>query len=273
MPRRITKNFLRIPTYLWFFLLFLGPLLIVVQISFAKRDVYGFIQGGFQLQSYIEAFQPLYLKILGKTLVFALGTSLLTILFSYPVAAFLWKVSPKYQTTLLTLFLFPMWINYLLRLLAIMDLFRAMPESLNWLYTQKGIFFTLIYVNWSCAFLPLFSAFSKLPVTFREVAQDLGANKWQTFTKVIFPLTKKGVLQAFVFVFIPCFGEYLIPELIGGGRHFFMGNFLQSQFLTARNWPLGSAFIVGLLGMILITTFYFMQIQSQKEKKDALAFV
>jgi spermidine/putrescine transport system permease protein len=76
------------------------------------------------------------------------------------------------------------------------------------------------------------------------------------------------LLQAFIFVFIPCFGEYLIPELIGGGRFFFLGNFLQNQFLTARNWPLGSAFIVAQLVVIVAITIYFLFHQSQKERKQ-----
>jgi spermidine/putrescine transport system permease protein len=268
MLSRVSARLLRFPTYFWFLLLFLGPLLIVFRISFAERDAYGFVRGGFQLLSYVEAFQPLYMKILVKTLVFAVGTSLLTILFAYPVAAWLWKVPARVQNTLLMLFLFPMWINFLLRLLAVMDLFRSMPEAFNWLYTQKGIFFTLVYVNWSCAFLPLFSSFSKVPTVFREVAQDLGATKSQTFFKVIFPLTKPGIVQAFVFVFIPCFGEYLIPELVGGGRHFFLGNFLQNQFLTARNWPLGSAFIVGQLTVIVVATVYFLKVQNTRERRE-----
>jgi spermidine/putrescine transport system permease protein len=236
--------------------------------SFAERDSFGFVTGGFQYLSYIEALNPLYLKILFKTLFFALGTSLLTLIFSYPVAAYLWRVSPKYQTALLMAFLFPMWINFLLRLLAIMDLFRSMPEAFNWLYTEKGIFFTMVYVNWTSAFLPLFSGFSKISKVFPEVAQDLGASKWQTITRVIFPLTRSSLLQAFIFVFIPCFGEYLIPELIGGGRFFFLGNFLQNQFLTARNWPLGSAFIVAQLVVIVAITIYFLFHQSQKERKQ-----
>jgi len=132
-----------------------------------------------------------------------------------------------------------------------MDVLRMKPFGWDGIYTAPGVVFAMGYCYLPLAVLPIYSSLAKIEKSVLEAALDLGASKLQVFRRVLWPLSKPGVLTAFVIVFIPSFGEYLTPTLVGGGRFMLLGNFLQNQFVTARNWPLGSAAIVLLVVLTL----------------------
>lgn len=244
MDRRL---FLIAPYFLWLSLLVLAPFALVVATSFALRDEYGNLQFGFYFEAYRQLADPLYLEVLGRTVALALIHSLITLAAAYPFAFFLSRLDRTSAGTYLTLLLVPFWTNYLIRLLAFMDVLRWKPFGLQWTFTQKGMLAALLYNYLPFAVLPLYSALEKIPTSLIEAAQDLGASKRKIFTRVLWPLTRRPLIITFLLVFIPALGEFLIPELVGGGQSFYLGTFLQQQFLVARNWPLGSAAITALL--------------------------
>jgi spermidine/putrescine transport system permease protein len=241
------RLFLIAPYFLWLTLLVLAPFSLIVATSFALRDVNGDMQFGLHLDAYRQLADPLYLEVLGRTIGLALVHSLITLTVAYPFAFFISRLDRAGAGTFLTLLLVPFWTNYLIRLLAFMDVLRWKPFGLQWTFTQKGMLAALLYNYLPFAILPLNSALEKIPTSLIEAAQDLGASKRKIFFEVLWPLTRKPITITFLLVFIPALGEYLVPELVGGGQSFYLGTFLQQQFLVVRNWPLGAAAITALL--------------------------
>ncbi len=241
------RHLLILPYALWLLGLVAAPFSLIVIASFATRNEAGLIEFGFHLDSYLQLFDPLYLQIFLRTLLMAALHSTLTLLAAYPAAFFLSRLPRKEAAFFLTLLLVPFWTNYLIRLLAFMDVLRLQPGGFAWTFTFHGILAAMVYNYLPFAILPLYTALEKVPSSLIEAAQDLGSSKRQVLRHVLWPLTKKPLLATFLLIFIPALGEFLIPELVGGGRSFYLGTFLQQQFLTFRNWPLGSAAISLLL--------------------------
>ncbi len=251
MDRSKRFRLLNLPFPLWFFCFIAGPFLFILITSFSRRTPLGGVEHVFSFDAYLELFNRLYGEIFLRTLLFAAITAAISILFAYPVAFYISRLAQRYRLWVLSLILIPLWTNFLVRILATMDVLRAKPLGIEWIYTAHGIVFALVYSYLPFAILPIYSSVSKIEQSLIDAAKDLGASNFQIFKKVIWPLSKPGVATAGILVFIPCFGEYLTPELVGGARYFLIGTFLQNQFVSARNWPMGSAAIVLLLSMTL----------------------
>jgi spermidine/putrescine transport system permease protein len=256
---------LSLPFLAWLFLCLLGPLFFIFATSFASRGLYGDVVWEFSLEAYKDLVNPVYLKIVLRTLGFALANTVLVLLLAYPFAFYVTRLQGRWRMFWLLVILIPSWTNFLIRIHAISDFLRMKPFFLDWMYRPHGILFTMVYEYLPLGVLPLYAALSKIDNSLIEAARDLGARGRDIFLKVLLPLTKSGVFAAAVFVFIPSLGEYLIPDLIGGGRYFVLGNFLDSQFMKTRNWPLGSAF----LSVILLVTFVVVLFSG--DEKDEIA--
>jgi ABC-type spermidine/putrescine transport system permease subunit I len=165
----------------------------------------------------------------------------LAIVLAYPLAFFVARQKPSARTYWFAIVLIPFWTNYLVRILSFMDFLRSEPFGWSGLYQMSGIVAAMTYNAIPVAFLPLYAALEKIEPVLFDAARDLGSGSWSVFREVIWPLSSTGRKSAFFLVFIPGLGEFLIPELVGGGRTFVLGNFLQNQFLSARNWPLGAS--------------------------------
>ena len=246
------RRLLILPYALWLLGLVAAPFSLILAASLAARDEAGLVQFGFHLDSYAQLLDPLYLQIFLRTLLMATLHALLTLLAAYPAAFFLSRLPRADAAFYLTLLLVPFWTNYLIRLLAFMDVLRLQPGGIAWTFTFHGILAAMVYNYLPFAVLPLYSALEKVPTSLIEAAQDLGASKRQVLFKVLWPLTRKPLTATFLLIFIPALGEFLIPELVGGGQSFYLGTFLQQQFLTFRNWPLGSAAIALLLLLAVV---------------------
>jgi spermidine/putrescine transport system permease protein len=250
------RHFLIVPYVLWLLGLVAAPFFLILAASFASRDEAGLVKFGLQFDSYIQLFDPLYFQIFLRTLAMASLHSFLTLLVAYPAAFFLSRLSRREAAFYLTLLLVPFWTNYLIRLLAFMDILRLQPGGFAWTFTFHGILAAMIYNYLPFAILPLYSALEKVPTSLIEAAQDLGASKRKVLSCILWPLTRRPLTATFLLVFIPALGEFLIPELVGGGRTFYLGTFLQQQFLTFRNWPLGSA-AISLLFLLSVVMLAF----------------
>lgn len=250
------RRFLIVPYALWLLGLVAAPFTLIVAASLAHRDESGLIQYGLHFESYATLADPLYLAVFARTVLMATLHSVLTLVAAYPAAFFLSRLNRTDAAFYLTLLLVPFWTNYLIRLLAFMDVLRLHPFGIEWTFTYHGILAALVYNYLPFAVLPLYSALEKVPTSVIEAAQDLGASKRQVLFRVLWPLTRKPVTATFLLIFIPALGEFLVPELVGGGQSFFLGTFLQQQFLTTRNWPLGSAAIAVLVLLAIVMLLF-----------------
>ncbi len=264
MVRRSRNTLLSLPFYFWLLAGLIGPILIILITSFLTRSPFGELQWKFSFTAYQTLFDYLYLNLLLRSLGLAAGNTFLTIAIAFPVAVYLTKLSPNKRTWVLTLILIPFWTSFLVRVLGFMEFLRLEPFGIKLIYTYAGVLLSMCCNYLPFALLPLYAEVSKIEPSVIEAAQDLGASKWQIFTRVFLPLSKHGLLVASMLVFIPSLGEFLIPDLVGGGRVYGLGSFLQNQFLSARNWPLGSAVLSLLLLFTLFASKFFLNSESKK---------
>jgi spermidine/putrescine transport system permease protein len=248
----------------WLLVLTLVPFIIILGMSFLQKTPEGWIAFHFNLENYSRCFQWLYAKVFWKTIVLASGATLSCLLVGFPVAYYLARVQGLGRQIGLILLFVPFWTNFILRIHGIVSLlgnhgllnqlflhFKIIDQPVEILYTRGGVYVGLIYNYLPFIVVPIFSALEKLDPSWREAAFDLGANRVQTFWKVIVPNIKEGILIGSLFVFIPMLGEYVIPDLLGGAKEVYLGNIMVSQFFVMQDWPFGSS-IAGLLSILLL---------------------
>jgi spermidine/putrescine transport system permease protein len=251
------------PPLAYLLIFFAVPTLIMVVASFRYPGPYGGLapilgDQGVALtgENYARFFSSfLYTKLFLESLFYALITTLGCLLIAYPLALLIAR-SPKSQRDLLVLLvILPFWSNFLIRVYAwiiILGPQSVFLGALNWtlglagiepvrlLYTPAAVILGLIYVHLPFMVLPLYANLEKHDPTLLDAAQDLGANAWQRFWRVTFPLSLPGVYAGAALVFIPAFGIFAIPDILGGTSGAMIGNVIKQQFLDSRDWPFGS---------------------------------
>jgi len=248
-----------LPLYVWIIGFLVGPFVILALFSIYTRLPDGSTSTELTIEAYKRLSDPLYVNIILRSLGLAVANTALCLVIAFPSAYFMSRLNGARKTLALSLILIPLSTSFLIRIFAMMDFLRLKLFGLEWLYTRPGILLALCYNYLPYAILPLYASFLRQDPRILEAAQDLGASRTKVLTKILIPLHRSALLSAALFVLIPSTGEYLIPALVGGSRYFFIGNFLQNQFLTARNWPLGSALIVILL---VLTLFALNRVRS-----------
>lgn len=266
------------PVTFWMILFFVFPLIFILVMSFAVRGLYGGVEYSFTLENYVRFFDPLYLNILWESILIAALTTVICLVFGYPFAYIVARAPRKYRNILLMLIVVPFWTNSLIRTYAWIVLLRTegvintvllqlgvISEPFEMLYNTGAVMVGLAYTLFPFMVLPLYASIEKLDQNLLEAASDLGAKPWQTFAKVTLPLTMPGVVAGCLLVFIPTLGLFFIPDLMGGSKTMLIGNLIRNQFLTARDWPFGSAASVIL--MILTLIFVLIYLRSGGDKK------
>jgi spermidine/putrescine transport system permease protein len=204
-------------------------------------------------------------RLLWRSTLVSLQTSLLCVLLAYPIAYYLAFRAGERRMTLLTIIIIPAWTSYLLRILAwklILGSSGLLNTFLLWvgwidqpapilLFSQTAVVVTLVYVWAPFVALPIFAALDRIDKRLLEAAADLGSPPWYAFVRITLPLSLPGVLAGFLSVFIPTLGEYVTPLLVGGVNGIMYGNLIQDQFVRALNWPLGSIMSLVLLVLLL----------------------
>jgi spermidine/putrescine transport system permease protein len=214
------------------------------------------------LESYGRIFDPLYGEILWRSVWVAGVSTFLCIALAFPIALYIAR-SAQHKTLLLNLVMLPFWTSFLIRTYAWMFLLRdtglintvlerlhIIRAPLPLLFNTGAVILGLVYGYLPFAVLPLYATLEKLDPSLLDAAADLGARPLAMIRRVVLPLTKPGTVAAALLVFIPCLGAYLTPDLMGGGKAVMIGNLIQNQFTTSRDWPFGSA--VSLLVMALV---------------------
>jgi spermidine/putrescine transport system permease protein len=266
------------PVTLWLGLFFLVPLLFILAYSFGTSGVYGGITLGFNPGNYLRVFDPLYLEIVVRTLIIALTNTLLCLLLGYPLAYFIAFKGRRWKNILILMVMIPFWTSLLLRAYAwvvilegngianrVLQFLGITDEPIPLIFTPQAVTMGMVYSYLPFMILPLYAALEKFDVGLKEAAQDLGASRWHTFWRVTFPLSMPGVIAGSILVFIPSAGEFVIPNLLGGSRTVLVGNLIQAQFSTARDWAFGSALAM-MLAVLLVGAimFYVRKVGAEK---------
>jgi spermidine/putrescine transport system permease protein len=261
------------PAVFWLILFFVAPLLIVLVVSFSKRSLLGVVEYEFNIRNYARVFSDfIYLRILWKSIWLAIVTTVLCLLISYPFSFYIARQTPARQTILIFMVMVPFWTNFLIRTYALIFLVRdtgllnnmllglgIIDQPLSIMFTQTAVLLGMVYGYLPFAVLPLYASIEQLDFNYVQAAQDLGANGVQVFRRIILPLTMPGVVAASIITFIPTLGAYVTPDLMGGGNTFLIGNLLQQQFMTVRDWPFGAALGIVLGIMVLVATMIYFR--------------
>jgi spermidine/putrescine transport system permease protein len=268
----------------WLAIFLVVPCAIVFVYSFFERGTYGGIDYVFTLENYARAVDPLYLSILLTSARVAVITTLAALVVGYP-AAYLIATAPKsWQMPLLILVMLPFWSNYLIRTYAWIVLLNnqglinyglqelgIINEPLPMLYNEFAIVVGLLYGYLPFMVLALYSSISRLNREIFEASYDLCASSLRTFVRVTVPLTIPGIAAGCVFVFVLSIGNFVTPNLLGGGHSLMVGNLIFDQFLSARDWPFGAALAFVLIGlmMVLLVAQAWAVNRSQRSAADA----
>lgn len=252
-----------LPAALWLLVFFVLPLVAMLGTSVLARGMYGGVEWRLTLEHFQRVVEPLYLAILGKTLAQSALCTLLCVVLGYPVA-WLMANAGRWKNLLVFLVILPFWTSFLVRTFAMIFMLRdtglvnsillglgLVEEPLSLLHTPFAIQLGLVYGLLPFMILPIYTSLEKLDPTLLEAAEVLGARPAARFTRVILPLSLPGVMAGTLLVFIPALGMYLVGDLLGGSKDMMIGNLIQNQFTTARNWPFGSAASFVVMALVL----------------------
>ena len=253
------------PIALWITVFFVAPMLIIFSYSFMARGLYGGVEPRFSLQAYESLLNPLFLRVTLTTLWISVLSTVLTMIFALPAAYYMARSGKAW---LLLLVIVPFWTNFLIRIYAwiailgnngflndVLMVFGITDHYIQFLYNRTAVVVVLVYTYLPYAILPLYSTIEKFDFTLLEAARDLGAGHYQSLAKVLLPSIRSGIFTAVLFTFIPTFGAYAVPQLVGGQDSYMLGNIIARELTVTRNWPLSSAISVVIT---LITTAALM---------------
>jgi spermidine/putrescine transport system permease protein len=270
------------PAGTFFFFLLVLPLVVVLVYSFGARGPAGGYAPDFSFENYMNL--PSRGKAFLNTLTLAPFGTALTALFAYPMAYFLAvKVSPRYRVAMLVLVMAPFWTSQLLRYYAWIMILgsRGIPSWINWLgigdiriiNTPWAVLIGAVYGFLPLMVPPIYVSLEKLDKRLLEASADLGATPWRSFLQVTLPMSLPGVATGSMLVFILLMGDYILPQFLGGGMVFFIGNALVDLFLQSRNWPFGAAVSVALVAIMFVTIFFYMRFVLGKSGTQRVALV
>ncbi|MFQ9393365.1 MAG: ABC transporter permease [Lachnospiraceae bacterium] len=269
-----TKNkaLLAGPFLVWTVAFIAIPLLMVIYYGFTGDD------GSFTLENVKRIPGPHYLKSLWLALLLSLVSTVACLVMSYPLAMILSKLKGNKSQLIVLIFIIPMWMNFLLRTMAWQTLlekngvintvlrFLHLP-TLRIINTPYAIILGMIYNFLPFMLLPIYNSLIKVDLSVIQAAEDLEANNFQTFTKVIFPLTLPGVISGITMVFVPAMTTFVLSDLLGGSKILLIGNVIEQQFKQVNNWHMGSG--LSLVLMIFIAISMAIMNKYDKEGKGA----
>lgn len=286
---RRTRWLLSLPAVLIILCAAAGPLLVMVVYSFLTPGAYGNVKWQFSTDGWVSVilqrdifddtllWADAHLSIFWRSLSLSLITTVLTLIFGVPTAWFIATQPPGRRELWLFLVTVPFWTNLLVRTIAIQELIRAegvinnillffgvIEAPLQMMFTDFAIAFGMTYVYLPLMVLPVYAAVDKLDVRLLEAAYDLYAGRWHTFTRVILPLIKPGIIAGSILVFIPSLGAYVTPRVLGGGKNLMFGNLIELQFGQGRNWPLGAALSLVLMAAVMVSLIWYVRVTSRE---------
>lgn len=266
------------PGFAFYLVLVAAPLLLVVAYTFTTRGRFGGVEWVFTLDNYTRAFDSLYLDVLWSSLGIALAATVIALLIGFPTAYAITKLPPRWRTVALVLVVVPFWTNFLIRIYAWIVLLNSqgvvndlligagiLDDPVGLLYTDGAVVVGLVYAYLPLMILPLYAAIERIDTELLEASANLGAGRVRTFISVTLPLTLPGAITGSILVFVPSLGNFVVPELLGGGKTVMVGNLIRDQFLKAQDWSFGSVLamvvVVALLGLFLLQSLVTRRVE------------
>lgn len=267
------KTWAAYPYTFWMLLFIVIPLFLLLYFSFTVKNGAAVT---FSLENFGRLFEPVYLKVLLRSLLLACISTFFCLVLGYPVALILAGKNFTRKNTMLLLLVLPMWMNFLLRTYAWLTLLERKGlintllvqfglQPLNLLYNDFAVTLGMVYNFIPFMILPIYSVMSKLDRSLIEAAEDLGANPLAVFWRVTFPLSLPGVLSGITMVFMPAVTTFVISRLLGGGQYTLIGNLIEQQFLTVGDWNFGSAISVLMMLVILVSMAFTSRYEKEQE--------
>ena len=262
---------LALPSFAYMILFFAVPLVIVLVYSFATRTSTGSTSlSDWNLEAYRKLGEPIVRNVVVRSVVLAVITTVLCLVIAYPFAYFCATRSAMVRNLLLVAVMIPFWTNFLVRnyawrlLLSSGGPVSSFTESIGLgpteiLFTKTAVVIGLVYAYLPFMILPLFASIDRLDWRLVEASRDLYASGPASFRRVVLPLTMPGVIAGSILVFVPSMGAYVTPELLGGGKETLLGSYIVTQFLTARNWPVGASLSFVLMAVMLVSTLIYFR--------------
>jgi len=253
---------LTIPYVIWMIIMIILPMLMIVLYAFT-------VQGNstltfhFTLNNFLRFFSDdIFPSVLWQSLKMAFITTVLCILIGYPCAFFMARLKSKSQGLMVLLITLPMWINMLVRTYA----WKGILSNIG-LEGELAIYIGMVYNFLPFMILQIYSALCKIDKNLIIAAHDLGANDFQTFLRVILPLSLSGVVSGITLVFLPAVSSFFIPKLLGGGQYVLIGNLIENYFISTGDWNFGSAISL-IMAIIILISMYITRKLDQEPKGD-----
>jgi spermidine/putrescine transport system permease protein len=261
----------------WLAVFVLVPTIIVFVIAFRPANPLGGLGEGWSLDALRALRDPNYPEIIWRTFWVSAVTTLLCLVLALPVAMFMARASPKWRSRLLLLVIVPFWTNFLIRILAwkqilhpegplksIIAALGLVSEQTMLLYNPFAVLLVSVYTFLPFAILPLYAAAEKFDFGLLDAARDLGASSWRAFTRVFLPGVRAGLATAFLVVFVPMLGSYVIPDLVGGPAGEMLGNRIAQRNFADRNLPQAAALSAALTLVVLLPVAW----QARRARRD-----
>jgi spermidine/putrescine transport system permease protein len=278
MSRRSRDEWiLTAPSLFWLAVFVLVPTIIVFVIAFRPANPLGGLGEGWSLDAIRALRDPNYPEIIWRTFWVSAVTTLLCLVLALPVAMFMARASPKWRSRLLLLVIVPFWTNFLIRILAwkqilhpegplksIIAALGLVSEQTMLLYNPFAVLLVSVYTFLPFAILPLYAAAEKFDFGLLDAARDLGASSWRAFTRVFLPGVRAGLATAFLVVFVPMLGSYVIPDLVGGPAGEMLGNRIAQRNFADRNLPQAAALSAALTLVVLLPVAW----QARRARRD-----
>jgi spermidine/putrescine transport system permease protein len=263
-------------------LLFAVPLGITLALSFGTTDDLGNSLYGWHPENYEQAFDPLFVPILLRSVGFAMATVGICLAIGYPVAYYIARFGGRYKHALIALVVLPFFVNYLVRTYAWVALLAdeglvngvvtdvgVRDEGIRFLNTSWAVIGGLVYGYLAFMILPIYAALDRMDPALIEAGKDLYGTRWQTFRHVTMPATFQGVLAGAVLVFLPSVGDFVSAQLLGGPGTYMVGNLIQQQFLGAENWPFGAALTTVLMAFLAVFMVLYLRSAARAAREVA----
>jgi len=262
---------LGLPALLYLTVFFMVPLGIVVAYSFATRSRTGRTElRDWNLDAYARLGDDVVRTIAVRSLWIALATTLISLVLAYPLAYYMSTRTPTVRNILLVGVMLPFWSNFLVRTYAwrvLLDSDGLVSQATQavgigetrLLFTPTAVLIGLVYGYLPFMVLPLYAAIERIDWSLVEAARDLHASAWTAFRRIVWPLSLPGVIAGSILVFVPSFGAYVTPAILGGNKEGLLGSFIVSQFLSARNGPVGASLSVVVLSVMLVATLWYFR--------------
>jgi spermidine/putrescine transport system permease protein len=269
----------------WMIVFVLVPNLLVLGSSFLERDELTFVRFNFTLENYARLLDPLYGGVMLHSLWMAAVTTVVCLLLGYPFAFAVSRFPARVKPLLLFLVIVPFWTNSLVRTYAMKLLLSTnglvndtllalglIDSPLRMLYTEGAVIAGLVYILLPFMILPLYAVFEQLRRDLLEASSDLGASYWQTFRRVVLPLTLPGIIAGCLLVLLPAMGMFFTADVLGGAKNLLVGNIIKNQFLDARDWPFGAAASLMLTVVMALLLFaYYRSVKIIRQRGEHVA--